>query len=1028
MNENLNTLFKKIISDIDFTKNMKEKKNLKELYDYCLSYVKGYTIEEFKEFLKSIIIINKRISKKTQELSEEEISNVAGGVNFSLRSNKAIAALMSGIFLAGYSSGLVTNASDIPNGMQNQISSNVVEKNVDFNNINNEINKIWLNVSEKTKQALQIASKAAENCIGAVLDVTTPKASAQEISGAQRVEPRIISWPTASKVKVGNTVGQSRLCGGSASVDGYFQWLPVVRNESLITAGTVNYICQFVPNDQEKYIKVTQPIPIRVEREEMRISWPTASSIVYGERVCDSRLRGGYSNIPGDFEWDSNSLYEQPSAGTASYRVVFSPNDNNYRAESRLINITVNKAPVQIISNPSATSIVYGQSLSNSTLSGFSANVDGQLKWSNPKITPNAGDYYADAVFTPYNQNYESTTIRVRVVVKKSTPVLFNTYYSANYRANIHAMNFGLPRGWRWENPYFKFNRAGEFRLIAIFDEDSNHFRCEREVLIKINRIDPIIPVVDNIKYKSNRTLSDIQLPAGWHWKHPNEVPEVNKSYYKAYFNSDEVRSDIYRSVYDVDIKIKVSPATPKVYSPPVAENIVYSQPLGESKLSGLYSNVIGTVNWVNSGKKLSAGLHYENVIFIPFDNNYESIVLSVPVNVNRLMPRLSKTHYKRDYSPNLRLKDFDLPYGWSWENPDSKLDNIGDFTFKAVYREDSNHYKNKENVSITINKANPTLSMPDITYSESTKLKDIKLPAGWHFLNENEVPVASKNSYVARFDAKEANTNFYKSQDKVNVKMNVKKAHTIVEKWPELSMEYNDNMKDTVLSGKTNTAGKFKLTEVPNKIGENLCGVEFTPNNPNYESLNGQAKIQLSKNMTVSPAPKLDIKSVKRSDKSIKVDVENKDINIESIEFSLDNGKTWQNSPKFKDLTPKTDYNFVYRFKDSELRCASNTSDAMKISTKDSAPTAPNSPKVKRRTNHEITLESNELLEFSKDNGKTWQSSPVFSNLKGSTKCEFVSRVKENDDHVAGLVSKPTKTSTRNWLTHLIVNRLLGD
>ena len=99
-----------------------------------------------------------------------------------------------------------------------------------------------------------------------------------------------------------------------------------------------------------------------------------------------------------------------------------------------------------------------------------------------------------------------------------------------------------------------------------------------------------------------------------------------------------------------------------------------------------------------------------------------------------------------------------------------------------------------------------------------------------------------------------------------------------------------------------------------------------------------------------------------------------------------------------------------------------------MKISTKDSAPDAPNSPKVKRRTNHEITLEGNELLEFSKDNGKTWQSSPVFSDLKGSTKYEFISRVKENDDHVAGLVSNPTKTSTRNWLTHLIVNRLLGE
>lgn len=1027
MNEKLNVLFENIVSDTKFTQNMKKKKNLKDLYDYCLSRVKGYTLEEFKEFLKSIIVINKKISGKAQKLSEKEVSNIAGGVNFSSHSNKSLAALMSGILLVGYGSGIVTNASGVSENTQTQVSSKFVNKNVDFNDINNEINKIAQNVSEKTKQALKTVSEAAENCIGAVLDATTPKAHAQEISEVQRVKPRIISWPKASKVKVGDKVSQSRLYGGSASVNGSFQWLPSIQNESLTKPGTVNYICQFVPNDQGEYIRVTQSIPIQVE-EDMKISWPTASSIVYGQRVCDSRLSGGYSNIPGNFEWDSSFSNEQPGAGTATYKVIFRPNENGYRSESKFINITVNKAPVRITSNPSATSIVYGQSLSNSTISGFRANVDGQLKWSNPNITPNAGNYEAEAVFTPYNQNYESTTIRIRVVVKKSTPVLSNTYYSRDYRWNMNAMDFDLPRGWHWENPYFKFNRAGEFKLNAVFDGDSNHHKCKQEVLIRINRIDPIVPVVDNIRYSSSRTLKDIRLPAGWHWKYPNEVPQVNKSYYKAYFNSDEVRSDIYRNVYNVDIKIKVLPAIPKVYSPPVAENIVYGQSLSESKISGLYSNVNGTVHWVNSGKKLSAGLHYESIIFIPFDNNYESIILSVPVNVDKLMPKLSKTHYKRDYSPNLRLKDFDLPYGWEWKNPDSKIDNVGDFTFKAVYRGDSNHYESRENVYITINKADPTLSLPDITYNENTKLKDIKLPTGWHFLNEYEVPVVSKDSYVARFDAKEANTNLYNSKDRVNVQMNVKKAHTIVEKWPELSMEYNDNMKDTILSGKANTPGEFRLTEVPNKIGENLCSVEFTPNNPNYKSLRGYARIKLSKNMTVSPAPKLNIKSVKRLDKSIKFDFKNKNININFLEFSLDNGKTWQNSSKFKNLTPKTIYNFVYRFKDSELRCASKTSEPMKISTKDSAPDAPNSPKVKRRTNHEITLEGNELLEFSKDNGKTWQSSPVFSDLKGSTKYEFISRVKENDDHVAGLVSNPTKTSTRNWLTHLIVNRLLGE
>lgn len=1027
MNKNLNILFERIINDTNFTQNMKKKKNLKDLYKYCISYVEGYTLKEFEEFLKFIIIINKRISGKIRKLSEEEVLSISGGVNFSSHSNKVLAALMSGLLFTGYNSRVVTNASGIFKDTQTQISSSFVDKNINFKGIDNEINKIVENISEKSKQALQTVSDTAENCIGGVLDVVTPKAYAQEISEVQKVKPRIMSWPTASKLKVGDKVRQSRLCGGSASVGGYFQWLPTIQNESLISSGTVNYICQFVPDDQEKYMKITQSIPIKVE-EKMKINWPTATPIVYGQQVCDSHFSGGYSNIPGNFEWDSSIYYNKPNAGTASYKVIFRPNDNNYRAESKFINIIVNKADVKIFSGPCATSIVYGQSINNSTISGFRANVNGQLKWSNPNQKPNAGIYEAEVIFTPNDKNYKSVTMRVKVVVEKLMPTLSQTYYNRDYKPNMHAMDFSLPMGWRWENPNFKFNRAGEFRLNAIYEGDNNYSKCKQEVLIKINKIDPVIPLVDNIKYDSSRTLRDIKLPRGWHWKHPDEVPEIGKLYYKAYFNSDEVKSNIYKNAYDVNIKIKVSPATPKIYSYPVAEDIVYGQSLSDSKISGFYSNVDGTINWINSNRMLDAGLHYENIIFCPYDYNYKSIILSVPVNVDKLTPKLFETQYQREYNPNLRLKDFTLPDGWHWENPEFKIDNIGNFKFEAVYNEDSNHYESRQNVSVTINKARPNLSLPDITYDENMTLKDIKLPLGWHFLDENEVPVVSKKFYVAKFDADEANTEFYKSQEKIDVKMNVKKARTVVEKWPKLSMEYKDNMKDMILNGKANIAGKFKLTEVPNRIGENLCNVEFIPDNPNYESLRGQARIRLSKNMTVRPAPKLNIKNIKQSDAAITLDIENKDINIEYLEFSIDGGKTWQNSAKFKGLNPKTVYNFVYRFKDNELHCASKTSDAMKISTKDSAPPAPDSPKIKKRTNHEITLESNELLEFSKDNGKTWQSSPVFSNLKGSTKYEFISRVKENNNHVAGLMSKPTKASTRNWLTHLIVNRLLSE
>ena len=108
MNKNLNILFEKIINDSSFTQNMKKKKNLKDLYEYCFSYVEGYTLKEFEEFLRFIIIINKRISGKIRNLSEEEISSISGVTNFSSHSSKVIAALMSGLLFTNCSKNSLT--------------------------------------------------------------------------------------------------------------------------------------------------------------------------------------------------------------------------------------------------------------------------------------------------------------------------------------------------------------------------------------------------------------------------------------------------------------------------------------------------------------------------------------------------------------------------------------------------------------------------------------------------------------------------------------------------------------------------------------------------------------------------------------------------------------------------------------------------------------------------------------------------------------------------------------------------------
>lgn len=1020
MNKNFAILFDKIITDSNFTNSMKEKRNLEDLYEYCLTYVDGYTLEEFKEFLKSIIFINNKISGKIKKLSDEQISNVSAGANFYSPKNKFISVLMSGLLLAGCSSSAGATYASPTEGTHSSLNS--VKEKFDFNS---EINKIVNNINNDAKQTLQTAAKVAENCLGGVLDFVSPKVSALE---DHLIKPTITNWPKASKVTVGSKVSQSKLSGGSVNVDGEFSWLPVIKNETLTTPGTKTYICQFVPKDKSKYTKVTNPISLEVEATKMNINWPKASSIVYGQQISDSKLSGGSSNVPGTFEWDSSSLKLKPNAGVAKCKVVFKPEDTTvYSQTYNYINVKVNKASAKIFSLPSASSITYGQPLKYSNFSNFTASVAGKIEWENPDSYPQAGDYIANAVFVPSDSNnYAKVTLPILVRVNKQTPKLYKNYYVEKYRPNLYLKDFNLPSGWHWQYSNVKLESAGRFVFNAVYYEDKNHNECKEQVLIEIEKISPPKPQDKYITYDANKRLEDIDLPAGWHWENPYEVPRVDKKYYKAYFKGNESGSNIYKDAINVDIKINVKKAVPIIYSYPIASSIVYGQSLQHSQLSSFSANVDGRIKWKNSFFEPNAGISTLNAVFEPYDySNYESVVLPVMLTVNKLKPTLFKTYYRQEYRPNLSLRNFSLPDGWHWANPDCPINDIGTFHFEAIHNEDQNNYWNSQNVTITIEKADPTLSLPDVVYNEFTKLKDIKLPVGWHFLNGDEVPVASKTSYSARFDANEAKTNLYNSKNYVDVKMNVKKATPKVEQWPETSVEFSDNIKDTPLKGVANIAGKFKLTEIPQKIGENLCHAEFIPINPNYESLNGKVKIHLSKNMTAENAPDLKIKDLNKSHQWIKFDIENNN-NFKPLEFSLDSGKTWQDSPEFNNLTPNTTYNLVYRYKETELRCASKISKPVEISTKKSPPPAPCKPKVINRTNNKIILEDNQSLEFSKDNGKTWQDSCVFSNLKRSTEYSFISRIKGDEDSMPSLNSSPTKSSTRSWVNNFIVNGLM--
>ncbi|MBR2167227.1 MAG: hypothetical protein IJ920_02710 [Paludibacteraceae bacterium] len=112
-------------------------------------------------------------------------------------------------------------------------------------------------------------------------------------------------------------------------------------------------------------------------------------------------------------------------AGNSSYH----PSSNTPAKSFTIIEHAITK-------NPTATGITYEQTLSNSALSGGTANVDGTWAWKTPNIVPNAGTANYVAVFTPLSSVISAYPLEcnVSVTVTKATPdvactVNVNTHY-----------------------------------------------------------------------------------------------------------------------------------------------------------------------------------------------------------------------------------------------------------------------------------------------------------------------------------------------------------------------------------------------------------------------------------------------------------------------------------------------------------------------------------------------------------------------------------------------------------------------
>jgi predicted heme/steroid binding protein len=203
------------------------------------------------------------------------------------------------------------------------------------------------------------------------------------------------------------------------------------------------------------------------------VAWLLEAAPAYGQSLSDSALNGGTASVAGSFTWTDGSVKPTVAdSNVTEYSVTFTPTDTaNYNMTTTTETLIINKATPIITAAPTASSIIYGQSLSDSALSGGTVGISGSFSWTDGTIKPVVADSDKkeySVTFTPSDTaNNNTTKTTVKLTVNKAVPV----YTTPKGLTTIYGQKLSevaLPSGFTWESDTTAFVGSAGIRNMTV--------------------------------------------------------------------------------------------------------------------------------------------------------------------------------------------------------------------------------------------------------------------------------------------------------------------------------------------------------------------------------------------------------------------------------------------------------------------------------------------------------------------------------------------------------------------------------
>ena len=245
---------------------------------------------------------------------------------------------------------------------------------------------------------------------------------------------QITTAPVASDLIVGQSLSESTLSNGVATVPGKFEWQ---SPETVPTLGKSSHVVVFTPTNEAIYSTTTRTVEVNVIKLTQEIEWnePIFSVTVEETLELHARSTAGleitYTSSDEEIAYMEGNVLHAVSAGTVTITASQAGSANCEAAESveREIEIVdIVRITPELSQLPEASELTYGQALYEAELmQGVAINpntedeVAGDFSWADETQVFAAGTQEVNMVFIPEDlTHYNVLYFTIEVVVNKA--------------------------------------------------------------------------------------------------------------------------------------------------------------------------------------------------------------------------------------------------------------------------------------------------------------------------------------------------------------------------------------------------------------------------------------------------------------------------------------------------------------------------------------------------------------------------------------------------------------------------------